>query len=161
MGQRILDPDGIESSLASLEGLSLLDVVTRFSRDKITVPVSGVHRVSGHPIEGYEIHMGQTVGEEQCAPVFEIRDWNGREPRPDGAMSADGRIFGTYVHGLFDAPLFRRWFLNTLRSARGWSALDSSQDASLDQRLDRLADFVATYLDMNRLDAIIDRSFAR
>jgi len=161
MGQRILDPDGIESSLASLEGLSLLDVVTRFSRDKITVPVSGVHRVSGHPIEGYEIHMGQTVGEEQCAPVFEIRDRNGREPRPDGAMSADGRIFGTYVHGLFDAPLFRRWFLNTLRSARGWSALDSSQDASLDQRLDRLADFVATYLDMNRLDAIIDRSFAR
>jgi len=161
LGQRILDADGVESSLASLDGLGLLDVVTRFAREKTTVPVSGIHRASGHPVEGYEIHMGQTIGEGRSESVFEIRDRNGREPRLEGAMSLDGRIFGTYIHGVFDAPQFRRWFLNTLRGVRGWRSLDSNPEASLDQRLDRLADFVAAHLDMNHIQAIMDRSSAR
>jgi len=162
LGRRILDPDRVESSLPSLDGLDLLDVVTSFSPAKMTVQVSGIHRASGHPIEGYEIHMGQTAGGRQVESMFEIRECsNEKKLRQEGAVSVDGRVFGTYIHGLFDAPLFRRWFLNTLRGARGWSSLDSNQEVSLDQRLDRLADFVAAHLDMNRLEAIMDRSSAR
>jgi len=162
LGRQILDPDCVESPLASLEGLNLLDVVTSFSPAKMTVQVSGIHRASGHPIDGYEIHMGQTVRGEQIGPMFEIRErTNEKNPRQEGAVSVDGRVFGTYIHGLFEAPLFRRWFLNRLRDVRGWSALDSKREASLDQRLDQFADVVSAHLDTNRLMAIIDQSSVR
>jgi len=64
---------------------------------------------------------------------------------------------GTYVHGLFDAPLFRRMFLNRLRQARGWSPLEAATGSSSDQELDQLADFVQRHVDLAAIDAIIAR----
>jgi adenosylcobyric acid synthase len=75
--------------------------------------------------------------------------------RAEGAVSNDGRIMGTYIHGLFDAPLFRRMFLNRLRDARGWSPLEAATGSSLDQELDQLADFVQRYVDPAAIEAII------
>ena len=155
LGRQILDPDRVESSTATLEGLGLLDVVTSFARSKVTVQVSGIHKASGCSIEGYEVHMGRTVVGEQVSRLFDVqgRDENGS--REEGAVSADGRVMGTYIHGAFDAPLFRRWFLNAVRATRGWEALDSHPEPSLDQRLDELADFVASHVDMPRMAAVV------
>jgi len=157
LGRRILDPDGVESPETVLEGLGLLDVVTSFARSKVTVQVSGIHKPSGCPIEGYEVHMGRTVVGERVSRLFEVQGRDEGSLRAEGAVSADGRVMGTYIHGAFDAPLFRRWFLNEVRATRGWKALDPRPEPSLDQRLDQLADFVALHVDIPRIAAIATR----
>jgi cobyric acid synthase CobQ len=157
LGKRIRDPYGVESDEPEMEGLGLLDVVTSFARDKVTVAVRGVHRGTGCSVEGYEVHMGQTSLGSGVAPLLDIRTVGESVPRTDGAISGDGRVFGTYVHGLFDAPTFRRTFLNWLRAAKGWAPIDPNPCPSLDHRLDRLADFVAKHVDLAAIISVIER----
>jgi adenosylcobyric acid synthase len=133
----------------------LLDAVTTFETTKVVRQVSGIHPTSGCPVEGYEIHMGRTV--TACSAWLHVRTEDEPELRPEGAVSTDGRIVGTYVHGLFDAPQFRRHLLNQLRAVRGWPELDPTPGASLDGELDRLADFVAHHLDIGAIESIIER----
>ena len=104
LGERILDPDGVESAQTEVAGLGLLPVTTTFAADKVTVPV----RVRGAgtgwldtdvAVQGYEIHMGLTEG--ACRPLFEVSE-GASAGRPEGSVSDDGRVAGTYVHGLFD-----------------------------------------------------------
>jgi len=72
-------------------------------------------------------------------------------------MSLDGgRLFGTYLHGLFDQAAFRRWWLNRLRRSKGWTALPETQRPSLDERLDHLADFVEQHLDMPMIERVLE-----
>jgi adenosylcobyric acid synthase len=156
LGRKILDPYGVESSDRDMEGLGLLGAVTVFERTKVTIQVSAVHRQSGCRIEGYEVHMGRTET-SGAAPLLDVRSEGDEAPRPEGAVSSDGRILGTYVHGLFDAPEFRRVFLNHLRSGRGWAPLATVQSGSLDGDLDRLADFIAGHLDMAEIERVIER----
>jgi len=157
LGKRILDPERVESSEPELVGLGLLDVVTSFARNKVTVGVSGRHRPSDCRVEGYEVHMGRTSLGADVAPWLEVQAAGESIVRPEGAVSMDGRVVGTYVHGLFDAPAFRRYFLNGLRAARGWSPLPVQPGTSLDERLDRLADFMSKHLDLAAIDAIVER----
>jgi len=157
LGKRIRDPYGVESDEPEMEGLGLLDVVTSFARDKVTVAVRGVHRATGCSVEGYEVHMGQTSLGSGVAPLLDIRTVGESVPRTDGAISGDSRVFGTYVHGLFDAPTFRRTFLNWLRAPKGWAPIDPNPCPSLDQRLDRLADFVAKHVDLAAIISVIER----
>ncbi len=157
LGHRILDPDGVESSDRELEGLHLLNTDTTFSTRKITVPVVGVHRGFGAPVHGYEVHMGRTVLGDGTVPFLDVRQPHESSYHPDGAMSPDGRILGTYVHGLFDAPVFRRCFLNAIRQRRGLPPLDPTIGPSLDDGLDQWADFVARHLDVPRIEALISQ----
>jgi len=157
LGKRILDPHGVESSAPELKGLGLLEVVTSFGREKVTVRVTGLHRQTGCPVDGYEVHMGQTSLQDGVAPLLMVKTAGGSVERAEGAVSNDGRAMGTYVHGLFDAPLFRRMFLNRLRQARGWSPLEAATGSSSDQELDQLADFVQRHVDLAAIDAIIAR----
>ncbi len=157
LGKRILDPHGVESSEPDLEGMGLLDAVTSFAREKITVQVTGHHRETGCPVDGYEVHMGQTSLQGGVAPLLMVKTAGESVERAEGAVSIDGRIMGTYVHGLFDAPLFRRTFLNRLREARGWSPVKAATGSSLDQELDQLADFIQRYVDLTAIDAIIEQ----
>ena len=157
LGVRILDPGGIESTDPELEGLGLLDVVTEFVPEKVTLRVAGIHRETGCPIEGYEVHMGRTCVGNGVVPLLEIRADGEPVGRTEGAVSVDGRVLGTYVHGLFDAPLFRRTFLNRLRAARGWPPLDVAAAPSLDQELDHLADFVERYVDLTAIEKVIEQ----
>ena len=161
LGTKILDPAGIESAEVELQGLALLDTVTTFEPEKVTVEVTGVHRATGCPVRGYEVHMGRTQLGKTVAPLLEVRRAGQKEQLEEGAVSGDGKVFGTYLHGLFDAPTFRRLFLNRLREARGWPSLvsqcDTPSDVLLDQQLDRLADFVAKHLDLTAIDAIIEQ----
>ncbi len=156
LGSRILDPDGVESSERRLDGLQLLNTETTFSPHKITVPVVGVHRGFGAFVHGYEVHMGRTVLRDRTAPFLEVRQPHESSYRPDGAMSPDARILGTYVHGLFDAPVFRRCFLNSIRERRGLPPLKPTAGPSLDDHLDHWADFVAQHLDLPGIEAVIN-----
>ncbi len=157
LGRRILDPDQVESSAVALEGLGLLDVTTSFARDKVTVGVSGRHLASNCPVEGYEVHMGRTSLEAGAVPWLEVRVPGEAAVRQEGASSEDGLVLGTYVHGLFDAPEFRRVFLNGLRERHGWAPLPVQPGRSLDEQIDRLADFTAKHLDLAAIDAILER----
>ena len=155
LGRELRDPDGVESSDGLLTGLGLLDVTTTFESKKITRSVSAVHRDSGIAVQGYEIHMGRTVLGPGVTPLFDRRSDRGAGNESEGAVSGDGRIWGTYIHGLFDRPLFRRAFLNRLRARKGWPPLASSPDNSLDAQLDQLADHVSAAIDLPAIEAII------
>ena len=156
LGRRIRDPYWIESPEREVEGLGLLDVATSFARKKILIQVTGIHRETGCPIEGYQVHMGRTRVGKGVVPLLDVQKPDNSVRWAEGAVSADGRVLGTYVHGLFDAPLFRRMFLNRLRTARGWPPLNVTAAPSLDQELDLLADFVQRHVDLAAIDAIIE-----
>ncbi len=157
LGKQIRDPRGIESPERELEGVGLLDVVTSFARKKVLIHVVGSHCESGCPIEGYQVHMGRTRTGTDVLPLLEVQKPDHAKAWTEGASSADGRVFGTYVHGLFDAPAFRRRFLNRLRASRGWNPLDVQTERSLDQTLDDWADFVARHVDLSAIAGIIER----
>ncbi|TRZ99984.1 MAG: cobyric acid synthase [Nitrospiraceae bacterium] len=157
LGTQIRDPHGIESPERELEGVGLLDVVTSFARKKVLIQVVGSHRESGCPIEGYQVHMGRTRLGNGVLPLLDVEKPDRSQQWAEGASAADGRVFGTYVHGLFDTPAFRRSFLNLLRARRGWDPLEIQAERSLDQTLDDWADFVAQHVDLSAIAAIIER----
>jgi adenosylcobyric acid synthase len=155
LGRQILDPEGVESSHGPLDGLGLLDVITTFAPRKVIRQVHGVHRESGRAVHGYEIHMGQTTTGRSVASLFDIKAGEGATRRPEGAVSEDGQVWGTYLHGLFDHPEFRRAFLNRLREHRGWPPLDPQPENSLEHHLDKLADLVQSSVELPAVEAMI------
>ncbi len=140
LGRQILDPDLLEAPTTSAQGLGLLPTRVVFKKEKIVAQVDGVHLESGLPVSGYEIHMGQMQGMPGARPVFRLS--NGAGPAAehyDGAQSPDGRIWGTHLHGLFDAAAFRRWWLNRLRQRQGLAGLPVESVAPTSDVYDRLA----------------------
>ena len=111
LGRVIADPDGLEGPAGDTEGLGLLDIETIMHADKTLRSVSATHCTSGLQVDGYEIHLGQTDGPDCARPFAMI------EGRPDGASSPDGRVQGSYLHGLFSADAFRQAFLTNLNGA--------------------------------------------
>ncbi|MCV2446319.1 cobyric acid synthase [Paracoccus sp. DMF] len=140
LGQWIHDPEGHDGAPGSTHGLGLLQVETRMAPDKRLTRVQG--HALGQPITGYEIHMGRSAGPDCARPFAHI-------PQPDGATSPDGRIAGTYLHGLFAEDGFRAAWLG--RFGRQ-SALDYG--AGVEAVLDRLADHLETHLAIDRLLAL-------
>jgi len=141
LGRTIRDPRGIEGPAGNLEGLGLLDVDTVLSEDKRLEPVRG-STSDGIPFAGYEMHMGATEGPDRARPFARLA--NGA---PEGAMSADGRVIGTYIHGLFADDRQRSAWL--MRFAAGPAAID--YEALVDATLDRLAGHLAAHIDLDRL----------
>jgi adenosylcobyric acid synthase len=142
LGRRIEDPLGVEGPPGGTEGLGLLDVDTVMADDKTLALVTGHHPASGAPLRGYEIHMGRTTGPD-CD-----RAWLSVEGRPEGAASPDGRVRGTYVHGLLASDPLRAALLAELGAPPEPFAWDDGVEAALDG----LAAHVAKHLD---LDAIL------
>ncbi len=144
LGRRISDPDGVEGpAQQAVAGLGLLDVDTVLTGDKIVRPVRATHVATGAPVDGYEIHLGRTAGADCARPMLDIAGM------PDGASSADGRIQGCYVHGLFAADGFRQAWLSRF-DAQSTLAYDSGIEATLDA----LADHCERHLDVERIIAI-------
>jgi adenosylcobyric acid synthase len=143
LGVRIDDPTGMENDGTALScaGLGLLPVATVLREHKITRPVTG-RAFGGVAFHGYEIHVGDTPTDAPFAQT---------EYGPDGAVSADGRVFGTYIHGLFDDDTFRHAFVDAMRAARGLApaAGRAFTGAEREARIDRLADHLRQSLDMN------------
>jgi adenosylcobyric acid synthase len=156
LGNHIFDPGKVEATTAAASGLGFLEMVTKFENRKQTVRVRGHSLRSGAEVRGYEIHMGQTVQTPDSQPLFRIIEEQGHAvDRYDGCISADGQVWGTYVHGVFDEPQFRREFLNRLRAGRGWEPL-SPQSGSKEAALDLLADLVTRHFDCALLHEILE-----
>lgn len=121
LGMIVKDPDGVESCVGEVKGLGLLDVETILEMKKRTYQVEAV-TTGGWGLEagvrGYEIHMGETTGKERPFSIITKRN-SAAVKREDGAVSKDGKIWGTYIHGIFDNDEFRTGFLNEIRIDRG------------------------------------------
>jgi adenosylcobyric acid synthase len=141
LGRTIHDPNGIEGPAGSVEGLGLLDVETVLSDDKRLQEVHG-RTNDGVPFSGFEMHMGVTHGCDRGRPFARRTDGSS-----EGAVSADGRVMGTYIHGLFADDRQRSAWLARLNA--GPSAV--VYDALVDETLDRLAAHVAGHVDLDRL----------
>jgi adenosylcobyric acid synthase len=158
LGRRILDPGAVESTTSAADGLGFLDIETTFAGIKRTVRVRGKSLRSNEQVEGYEIHMGLSERGEHVSPLFRIvTQEENSAPHYDGAISENGMIWGTYIHGLFDAPGIRREFLNQLRIHRGWEPLPRQHGLSREAKLDTLAELVRNHLDCRMLDEILTR----
>ena len=167
LGEEIADPHHTESSHDVVKGLGYLPMKTVFAEEKRTVQVAadcpgmefydGV--LMGKGLSGYEIHMGRTVFTAPVRHPFHLtRQGENAVNIWDGALSEDGRIFGTYLHGVFDHDGFRRQFLNVLRLHRGLRPLPVQRNRHLEKEraYDRLAETVRKSLDMEKLAAIME-----
>jgi adenosylcobyric acid synthase len=141
LGRVLHDPDGIEGPPGTAQGLGLLDVETTLSSEKRLEPARGT-TFDGAPFSGYEMHMGVTHGPD-CVRTFAILGTG----TPEGAMSADGRVIGTYVHGLFADDRQRAAWL--ARFAAG--APQIAYEASVDEILDRLAAHLEAHVDIDTM----------
>ncbi|MGH6932090.1 MAG: cobyric acid synthase [Dongiaceae bacterium] len=146
LGRRIADPLGTEGPAGEVAGLGLLDLSTELAGDKLLVEVSGEDIASGQPINGYEMHIGRTGGTALARPMLNLR--NGTGLRPDGAVSADGRIAGCYVHGLFASDGYRQAFLSGIKRR---TSSGISYEHEIEGTLDALADHLAGHLDLDRI----------
>jgi adenosylcobyric acid synthase len=142
LGSRIADPEGVEGPPGEAAGLGLLDVETMLTGEKTLTQVRG--RSGAAEFQGYEIHVGRTWGAGLARPFLEV------EGRAHGAVSADGRVMGGYVHGLFDAGDFRAAFLQGFGA--GSTGLDQTQ--VVDEALDDIAAVLDAHLDIPRLAAL-------
>ena len=151
LGERLCDPQGVEAPAgAEVPGLGLLPITTTFTTEKSTRRVSGRvagaagiwSAAAGAAVEGYEIHMGQSEGTVE--PFLTL------DGRADGAISADGRVAGTYLHGLFhnDAP--RAALLKGLGRTGA-----TPQTFDREREFDRLAQHVRSHLNLERVRAMI------
>ncbi|MEW2914894.1 cobyric acid synthase [Leisingera sp. JC11] len=140
LGRTIDDPEGVDGRPGKVDGLGLLDVHTVMAGEKRVTLTEAVTRDGNLPVSGYEIHMGRTTGAD-CA-----RAWLSIEGRPEGAASADGRVKGSYLHGLFSADAFRASVLASL----GHESQAGYEDG-VEEVLDALADHLERYMDLDRL----------
>ena len=147
LGRSVADPDGLEGRPGRADGLGLLDVETIIGGAKTLAPVSGTDRLFGEAVRGYEMHVGQTTGGDCARPLLDLAT----EGRVEGARSADDRVWGTAVHGLFAADEFRHAMLNSLAPARR-TAVD--YETGVEAALDGLADHLRRHLDLPRLLAL-------
>ena len=145
LGRRIIDDDGIEGAPTRVDGLGLLNIETVMKPHKRLAQSTATHLPTGHTVTGYEIHIGETSGPD-CA-----RAWLHLDERGEGAASADGRVMGCYLHGLFTADAFRAAFLAQL----GAPVPVTDYAQGVQDTLDKLADHLETHLD---IDAILDLS---
>lgn len=142
LGRTIRDPDGVEGSVRSIDGLSLLEVDTVLAGDKTLEHVRG--RALGAVFEGYEMHMGRSDG-PGCARPFAMLG-----NRPDGAISPDGRVMGSYVHGLLASTSLRAALLHQI----GATSVQADYDQSVEDALDALADHLERHVDVEALIAL-------
>ena len=142
LGTVITDTDGIEGPPGSLPGLGLLDIETTLAPQKTLAEVTGVSISDGVPFRGYEMHLGQTAGPDSRRPLLQFADGH-----KDGAISPDGLVRGTYVHGLFADDRQRAAQLDWFGAPPG--AL--RYEAEVDRVLDSLALHLAADIDLDRL----------
>ena len=142
LGRSIGDPRGIEGAPKTVSGLGLLEVDTEIKGDKSLTEITGEAVADGVPFRGYEMHMGVSTGPATARPLLRFDDG-----RRDGAMSADGRVAGTYVHGLFAEDAQRRAWIERL----GGAPSQYSHESEVESTLDALAAHLEAHIDIDRL----------
>ncbi|MGZ4112727.1 MAG: cobyric acid synthase [Tumebacillaceae bacterium] len=158
LGANLFDPENVESVLDHLQGIGLLTVDTTFVQEKRTVRNHGQLLMApwqGHEVEGYEIHLGRTDRKREAKAFLQFA--SGEQ---DGAVSEDGKVFGTYLHGIFQNRGFTRAFLNEIRVRKGYAPLSGDVESEAVRReksYEKLADHLRRNLDIERLMAIVER----
>ncbi|RDJ99464.1 cobyric acid synthase CobQ [Paraburkholderia lacunae] len=147
LGREVADPHGVEGAPGTFAGLGWLDYATILTREKTLKNVTGRLALPGAAeVAGYEIHMGATQGPALASPALQLGE--AQPTHPDGAISADGQILATYVHGLFDTPA-------ACAALLAWAGLSDAArldyPALREASLERLADTLATHLDLPKL----------
>lgn len=156
LGTRICDPHRTESRQKETNGLGILEMETIFGKDKVLSQVKAKEASSGLEVSGYEIHHGKSRNIRNYMSAFNIIERKGKIVRDtDGIVAMNGRIYGTYIHGIFDADTFRRKFLNRIRLKKGWDVLSDKTNFNPDRELDKLASLVRKNMDMRYLYKII------
>ena len=141
LGKVIFDKKLIESNKSQICGLGLLNVITEMKNQKKTIKVSASHCESGITFSGYEIHIGETKGEDCSKPFASINH------KLDGAISKDGLVMGSYIHGMFENNNFRSFFMKKILGIN--SSLDYQKQ--INQNLDEFADFIRTKTKISKL----------
>lgn len=141
LGTSVSDPEGIEGPAGDTAGLGLLAVETVMTPDKRLTRTTARHAASGEVMQGYEIHIGQSEGPDRARPFAHVGQ------APEGAVSADGRVMGSYLHGLFASDGFRAAFLADL----GLTSTPRAYGAEVEAVLDQLAAHVEAHLDVAAL----------
>ncbi|MBI1208698.1 MAG: cobyric acid synthase [Azospirillum sp.] len=149
LGRSLDDPDGTEGPRGRVAGLGLLEVDTVLAGAKTLEAVRGRHLDSGETVAGYEMHIGTTSGPGRGSPFLLLDDRG--IGRPEGAVSRDRRVAGTYLHGLFAADRFRHAFLDALKPR---AASGAGFDAGIEAALDALADHLEAAVAVDTLLAI-------
>ncbi|MEL6453024.1 MAG: cobyric acid synthase [Pseudomonadota bacterium] len=140
LGRSVADPDGIEGAAGVTEGLGLLEIETVMTGDKSLTTVTGTHAATAQRFEGYEIHIGRSDGPDRARPFAHVAG------QPEGACSADGRVTGSYLHGMFRADGFRAAWLGGFGVAS-----DTAYDQTVAATLDALADHLEAHLDVDAI----------
>ena len=152
LGKHLADPLGLESAEKQVPGLGLLPLRTELGRDKVLTRTTATHRPSGLTVRGYEIHHGSTR-------LLQELEGSGSPFLVDEAGNpvgyASGLIWGTYLHGVFDDDVFRRWFVNRLRERKGKPPLGRSSSFSMEPALDRLADTMRANMDWKTVYSLL------
>jgi adenosylcobyric acid synthase len=148
LGRSIADPHGIEGEPGTSPGLGWLEIDTVLEPEKQLRQVTGRLCLDDAMLTGYEIHAGITRGAGLTRPAARL-EWG-----PDGAISPDDQVLGTYVHGLFDHP-------EACAALLSWAGLKDGPPAPdmawlREQGIERLADNVEEHLDMERIITILD-----
>ena len=140
LGSVVRDPDGLEGAAGQDAGLGLLDVATTMTPRKTLTEVTARHAQTGLSFQGYEIHIGQTQGADRARPFATL------DGVPEGAISADGRVTGSYLHGMFRNDAFRAAYLDGFGAGS-----DLSYGVEVEQTLDALAEHLERHLDFTGL----------
>ena len=140
LGSQISDPRGIEGHPETIKGLGYLRVDTELDSKKTLTKCLGTHLETGTEVSGYEIHLGQSYGIDCDAPFIKFAT------KTEGARSPDGKVSGTYLHGIFTADDFRKAYLKNLGVQS-----DLTYNSVVDNTLDELANHMAEYLDMESI----------
>ncbi len=141
LGTNISDPDGIEGPAGDTAGLGFLNIATTMTHDKRLTRTHAIHAASGQPIDAYEIHIGASEGPDRARPFAHVSG------APEGAVSVDGRVIGSYLHGMFAGDGFRAAYLRQL----GLPATARNHGAEVEAVLNRLAGHIEAHLDVAAL----------
>lgn len=168
LGSSIHDPEHTESNLDAVIGLNLLPVKTTFIAEKLTTQVIAAYdsaqflhaKIAAQDLHGYEIHMGRTEFTASVAHPFRITARSEEQVNvADGAVSENGLVMGTYIHGIFDNDTFRRSLLNAIRERKGLAPLENMVNSYAQKQYsyNRLADTVRKNINMKLLAEIMGR----
>lgn len=156
LGKTISDPKYIESSKFATKGLNLLPIQTILSSDKSLTRINAIHIDSKEEVQGYEIHHGKSNVLDSVQPLFKVHQKNGEGTYYcEGIISADKRIWGTYLHGIFDAPGFRRMLLNKLCKTKGLATHLPLESYNKDDEYNKLAQLFRENLDIKAFYQIL------
>jgi adenosylcobyric acid synthase len=169
LGQTIVDPTGVERAGAA-PGLGLLPIHTSMRAEKVTRNVSGTlytdtlfcQQIATCQLAGYEIHVGETSYEAHARPFATLATIDGSRATWDGCVRDDGRVIGTYLHGVFDEDAFRHTFL---RAARSFAGLNSEVSftgwkTKREESLNRLAAEVSKAIDLQTIFSWVGQEYS-